>query len=207
MNLEWSMHIHRLDGCESEGTPGVGEGQGGLACCDSWGCKESDMTEQVIWSDLSLPPTPEHILVGKSSFWGRRVAEGALPFLSALIFSTHLLAWLWSCFHGNRVCWTLLSLPIYILLSIKHFWFRKMVCKYFVNTVSWAIPRSWLLYWHYRKAALLRAIHSGKRQHSGERCCHRHPWHLGRHHAPAEESHTPLLDILWPVSVVPRNRV
>ena len=26
-------------------TPGVGDGQGGLACCDSWGCKESDMTE------------------------------------------------------------------------------------------------------------------------------------------------------------------
>ena len=26
-------------------TPGVGDGQGGLACCDSWGCKESDTTE------------------------------------------------------------------------------------------------------------------------------------------------------------------
>ena len=28
---------HWLDGCESEWTPGVGYGQGGLACCDSWG--------------------------------------------------------------------------------------------------------------------------------------------------------------------------
>ena len=28
-------------------TPGVGDGQGGLACCDSWGCKESDTTEQL----------------------------------------------------------------------------------------------------------------------------------------------------------------
>ena len=27
--------------------PGVGDGQGGLACCDSWGHKESDMTEQL----------------------------------------------------------------------------------------------------------------------------------------------------------------
>ena len=36
---------HRLDGRESEWTPGVGDGQGGLACCDSWGRKESDMTE------------------------------------------------------------------------------------------------------------------------------------------------------------------
>ena len=36
---------HRLNGCEFEQTPGVGDGQGGLACCDSWGCKESEMTE------------------------------------------------------------------------------------------------------------------------------------------------------------------
>ena len=43
---------HWLDGCESGWTPGVGDGQGGLACCDSWGHKESDMTEWLIWSDL-----------------------------------------------------------------------------------------------------------------------------------------------------------
>ena len=43
---------HWLDGHESEWTPGVGDGQGGLACCDSWGHKESDMTEWLIWSDL-----------------------------------------------------------------------------------------------------------------------------------------------------------
>ena len=44
---------HWLDGCESEWTPGVGDGQGGLACCNSWGRKESDTTERLIWSDLS----------------------------------------------------------------------------------------------------------------------------------------------------------
>ena len=38
---------HWLDRRESELTPGVGDGQGGLACCDSWGCKESDTTEQL----------------------------------------------------------------------------------------------------------------------------------------------------------------
>ena len=42
---------HWLDGRESEWTPGVGDGQGGLACCDSWGRKESDTTEWLIWSD------------------------------------------------------------------------------------------------------------------------------------------------------------
>ena len=43
---------HWLNGRESQWTPGVGDGQGGLECCDSWGRKESDMTEWLIWSDL-----------------------------------------------------------------------------------------------------------------------------------------------------------
>ena len=43
---------HWLDGCESQWTPGVGDGQGGLACCDSWGRKESDTTEQLNWTEL-----------------------------------------------------------------------------------------------------------------------------------------------------------
>ena len=43
---------HWLNGHASDWTPGVGDGQGGLACCDSWGHKESDMTERLIWSDL-----------------------------------------------------------------------------------------------------------------------------------------------------------
>ena len=38
---------HRLDGHESNQALGVDDGQGGLACCDSWGRKESDMTEQL----------------------------------------------------------------------------------------------------------------------------------------------------------------
>ena len=35
-----------------EWTPGVGDGQGGLACCDSWGRKESDTTERLNWTEL-----------------------------------------------------------------------------------------------------------------------------------------------------------
>ena len=42
---------HWLDGREFEWTPGVGDGQGGLVCCNSWGGKESDMTERLIWSE------------------------------------------------------------------------------------------------------------------------------------------------------------
>ena len=44
---------HRLDGRESERTPGVGDGQGGLACCYSWGCKELDTTEWLNWTELN----------------------------------------------------------------------------------------------------------------------------------------------------------
>ena len=38
---------HRLDGHEFEQTPGAGDGQGGLACCDSWDLKELNMTERL----------------------------------------------------------------------------------------------------------------------------------------------------------------
>ena len=38
---------HWLDGHEFEQAAGVGDGQGGLACYSPWGCKESDMTEQL----------------------------------------------------------------------------------------------------------------------------------------------------------------
>ena len=44
---------HRLDEHEFEQTPGVGDGQGGLACCDSWGCKELDTTEHLNCSELN----------------------------------------------------------------------------------------------------------------------------------------------------------
>ena len=39
-----------LDGCEFEWNPGVGDGQGGLVCCDSRGRKESDTTERLNWT-------------------------------------------------------------------------------------------------------------------------------------------------------------
>ena len=44
---------HWLDGCEFEWTPGDGDGQGGLACCDLWGRKESDTTEWLNWTELN----------------------------------------------------------------------------------------------------------------------------------------------------------
>ena len=49
---EMARWHHRLNGREFEWTPGVGDGQGGLACCNSWGRKESDMTKQLNWTEL-----------------------------------------------------------------------------------------------------------------------------------------------------------
>ena len=46
---------HRLDGHEFEQTPGVGDGQGGLACCGPRGHKESDTTERPNYKDV--PPS------------------------------------------------------------------------------------------------------------------------------------------------------
>ena len=43
---------HQLDRYEFEWTLGVGDRQGGLACCDSWGLKESDTTEWLKWTEL-----------------------------------------------------------------------------------------------------------------------------------------------------------
>ena len=45
---------HWLNGHEFGWTPGVGDGQGGLASCDSWGRKESDTNEQLNWTDWTV---------------------------------------------------------------------------------------------------------------------------------------------------------
>ena len=45
---------HRLDGHGFGWTPEVGDRQGGLACCSSWGRKESDMTEQLNWTEVTM---------------------------------------------------------------------------------------------------------------------------------------------------------
>ena len=51
---EMSKWHHWLDGRNSEWTPGVGDGQGVLACCSSWGHRESNMTERLNWTELML---------------------------------------------------------------------------------------------------------------------------------------------------------
>ena len=61
---EMAGWYYQLNGREFEWTPGDGDGQGSLACCDSWGCKESDTTERLNWTEgLTFSPScPLNIL-------------------------------------------------------------------------------------------------------------------------------------------------
>ena len=45
---------HWPNGLEFEQIPGGSEGQGSLACCSPWGCKETDMAEQLNWTELNM---------------------------------------------------------------------------------------------------------------------------------------------------------
>ena len=57
---------HQLGGHEFGWTLEVGDGQGSLACCDSWGCRELDMTEWLSWTELLSWN------LGTSSYWWRK---------------------------------------------------------------------------------------------------------------------------------------
>ena len=51
---------HRFNEHEFGWTQGVGDGQGSLACCGSWGCKELDMTEWLNWTELNALNNVQH---------------------------------------------------------------------------------------------------------------------------------------------------
>ena len=74
---------HRLDGHELEWTLGIGDGQGGLVCCDSWGRKELDVTERPNWSCVWLFETPRTVALQAPLSVGfpRQEYWSKLPFL------------------------------------------------------------------------------------------------------------------------------
>ena len=80
---EMVRRSHRLNGREFEQTPRDSEGQGGLACCDAWGHKESDMTEQLNdnnnhqcsagWNHLQLIALPLRLVYKSWPKWELRI--------------------------------------------------------------------------------------------------------------------------------------
>ena len=66
---------HRLNGHELEWTLGVGDGQGGLACCSPWGRKELDTTERLNWTELNWTELNQNNMVlaenGQTYQWNK----------------------------------------------------------------------------------------------------------------------------------------
>ena len=117
---------HWLYGRESEWTPGVGDGQGGLACCDSWGRKESDTTERLNWTE----PWPHHTSSATTTY-------SLLPGFSDISEGKR------EC-HGVNSCHTfLLSDPLTFRIIKTGFFPSKLV--FFLEfqqifRVDWLIP-------------------------------------------------------------------
>ena len=116
---------HWLDGREFEWTLGDGDGQGGLACCDSWSCKESDTTEWLNWTELSnyrssahpeqqewhcQAPFPWTTLTSRlPQLWTVSVSMCALSHFVLCIInkmcSSHYAILVYELFHRNTLLW------------------------------------------------------------------------------------------------------
>ena len=95
---------HWLDGREFEWTLTVGNGQGGLVCCNSWGCKESDTTEWLNWTELNWKWKNWLVMCDSVTSWAGSIVRG--------ILQVRILEWVASplsrgCFHPRG--WTRVS--------------------------------------------------------------------------------------------------
>ena len=83
---------HQLNGHEFEWTPGVGDGQGGLACCSSGGHKESDTTEWLNWTEWPKKKKKTSkiltfsILLPSSESYFSNHSFGTIPFSTVILF-------------------------------------------------------------------------------------------------------------------------
>ena len=103
---------HWLDGHESEWTPEVGDGQGGLSCCDSRGCKELDVTEQLNWTELNWLNI--YVTAGTPVILLSRLSHLKLEkffYISSIhliiSFHIHLVNYYWASTISQVLCWAL----------------------------------------------------------------------------------------------------
>ena len=140
---------HWLDGREFEWTLGVGDGQGGLVCCNLWGRKESDTTERLNWTELKIPwrgkwqPTPVFLpgeSHGQRSLVGHRPRgcreSDATERLNTDAGTPHNLCSIkigllcfYSCFHDSQFIAIFQCLQFYILFRYKGIYMHKAVLK------------------------------------------------------------------------------
>ena len=123
---------HQLTGHEFEQTPGVGDGQGGLACCSPWGHKESDTTEQLNWIEL------KHFFgINFLQFVGCLISGsmvGLMKTSSKRTYTTHSSSW--NCCSQNPCplagfCW---AMPLQETLnSQRQVWLRLLWGSLFIS--------------------------------------------------------------------------
>ena len=105
---------HQLNGHGFGWTPGVGDGQGGLASCGSWGCKELDMAEWLNWTEPDFSSSFIHSLV-KPRIWNVNIS----------IRSDHPSLFRLDCLH---VCGDVERLRTQSLTLTVHSWSRGPTC-------------------------------------------------------------------------------
>ena len=117
---------HRLDRREFEWTPGVGDGQGALVYCDSWGSKELDTTERLNWTEL------------KPVFYKCTSCTLGLGFILRLLPVLYTLSIHSVHFKNHNIKWSIFRVQIFVLVvyhdsftwrsvsSGRHYgWFRQ----------------------------------------------------------------------------------
>ena len=100
---------HWLDEHESEWTPGVGDGQGGLVSCDSWGRKELDTTEWLNWTELLSLCRVVSWVVGRGCLLWPACSLGKTLLAFALLHSV---------FQGQTCLLPYISLDSYFCISV-----------------------------------------------------------------------------------------
>ena len=111
---------HWLNRHEFEQAPGVGNGQGSLACCSPWGCKELDTTEQLNWTrDWTMATMTELILILKD--WIKNN---------------------WSCIESRTIqfCSTHRMLSDCLFLRISEILLLNMEMATHSSILAWRIP-------------------------------------------------------------------
>ena len=146
---------HQLSGHEFEQSLGVGDGQGNLACCSPWSCKELDMTEWLNWTSPVTYRTPSN-LVG-SSF-------GVISFRPFMLF----MEFLW------QECWSGLPFPSPVDHILSEF--STMTCPSWVTLHGMAhsfielckhlciTGQDWKLWEPLRNQECPKSLGSGERQ-------------------------------------------
>ena len=95
---------HRLNGHGFGWTPGVGDGQGGLVCCSSWGCKELDLTEWLNWTELNSYNYSFHLMHVRTE--EQRLSNLLWRWLLRwllLVFTLCVIAFLWKAWPNDSL--------------------------------------------------------------------------------------------------------